>query len=73
MAVGDAAWEELTSKAGVEMGKFILKYIKPPIIKMRELFGDIPARIWLTATDSILEIRGETGVCYSIVRDARDE
>ena len=73
LAVGDAAWEELISKAGVEMGQFILKYIKPPIIKMRELFGDIPTGIWLNATDSMLEIRGETGACYSIVRDARDE
>lgn len=70
VAVGDSAWSELERRAGAEMGKFIAKYIKPPIMSMRKLQMDIPVGVRLTASDSLLTIEGDNGERYSIIRDA---
>ena len=72
VAIGDAAWDVLIARAGVEMGKFIVKYIKPPIVKMRSLYNDIPMGIHLSASDSTLEITGEGGARYAIERTGVD-
>lgn len=69
VAIGDDAWDELTKRAGKEMGRFITRYIKPPIMKMRTLYADIPSGVRLSATDSLLTIEGDGGERYSINRD----
>lgn len=73
VAVGNAAWDELTARAGKEMGRFIVKYIKPPIMKMKSLFAEIPAGISLSATNSVVEIKGDGGRSYYIERNPRDK
>jgi len=68
VAIGDDAWRELAERAGVEMGRFILKYIKPPIMKMRTLHQTIPSSISLRASNSVLQIANREGVGYTINR-----
>ncbi len=68
VAVGDAAWDELTTRAGREMGKFIVKYIKPPIMRMKSLYKELPKGISLSATNSAMEIKGDCGCSYLIER-----
>ena len=63
----------LESRAGKEMGRFIVKYIKPPIMKMKSLFAEIPAGISLSATNSVVEIKGDGGRSYYIERTPRDK
>lgn len=67
-AVGEDAWNMLTERAGREMGKYILKYIKPPISKMDEIHCAVPACIHLSATENMLTISNENGNSYSIPR-----
>lgn len=68
-AIGEDAWNMLTDRAGKEMGKFILKYIKPPISKMDEVRHHIPANIHLSASESCFIVRDEAGNCYTISRN----
>ena len=68
VAIGDDAWNELVARAGTEMGKFIVKYIKPPIVRMRSVYNELPMGIQLSATRSEMEISAETGSRYSIIR-----
>ena len=67
-AIGDDAWEYLTSHAGREMGRFILKYIKPPISKLDEGIKEIPDSIRLLATNNCLVIENNSGQKYEIPR-----
>lgn len=71
VAIGDDAWHELTTRAGDEMGKYILKYIKPPIMQMENLNIAIPADIKLSATKTSLKIFDGTGNEYTIPREHR--
>lgn len=71
--IGEAAWAELIQKAGSEMGQYILKYIKPPIIKMEQINNTIPADIQLSATDDSLSIKGSDGSIYCIPRTQLSE
>lgn len=71
VAIGDDAWHELTTRAGDEMGKYILKYIKPPIMQMENLNIAIPADIKLSATKTLLKIFDGTGNEYTIPREHR--
>ena len=68
-AIGEDAWNMLTDRAGREMGKYIIKYIKPPISKMDEVQLPIPSNIHLSATENRLAISDESGNCYSISRN----
>lgn len=66
--IGEEAWNELTSKAGPEMGKYITKYIKPPISKMEEMHSPIPTSLHLSAMPNNLTIANSDGDFYSIPR-----
>ena len=68
-AIGEDAWNMLTDRAGREMGKYIVKYIKPPISKMDEVRLSIPSNIQLSASEDRLTITDETGNRYSIPRN----
>lgn len=67
-AIGEDAWNYLYEKAGDEMGKYILKYIKPPISKMEFEMKDIPGDIILTANESQILIENASGHKYNIPR-----
>lgn len=67
-AIGEDAWNMLTNRAGKEMGKYILKYIKPPISKMEEVRLSVPSNIHLSASEGCLTISDELGNGYSIPR-----
>lgn len=71
--IGEAAWAELSQKAGNEMGRYILKYIKPPIAKMEQICSTIPADIKLSATDTSLSIKSIDGNVYCIPRTQLSE
>jgi len=71
-AVGEAAWALLSEKAGAEMGKYILKYIKPAISKMEDASTQLPSGISLNVTQNQLIIRNEAGDTYTIPRSAVD-
>lgn len=45
--IGDNAWNELIDRAGNEMGKYIMKYIKPPILHMESTNISIPTNFSL--------------------------
>lgn len=68
-AIGEDAWNMLTSRAGKEMGKYIIKYIKPPIGKMDEVRLPFPSDIQLSASGDRLTIADMAGNCYSIPRN----
>lgn len=68
-AIGEEAWNMLTNRAGREMGKYIIKYIKPPISKMEKVRLPIPSNIQLSASEERLIITDESGNCYSIPRN----
>lgn len=68
-AIGEDAWNMLTARAGREMGKYITKYIKPPISKMGKVRLPIPPNIQLSASEERLTITDESGNCYSISRN----
>lgn len=72
-AIGEDAWNMLTERAGREMGKYIIKYIKPPISKMDEIRLAIPSNIHLTASESNITISDNVGNCYSIPRNEAAE
>lgn len=72
-AIGDAAWKMLTERAGNEMGKYILKYIKPPISKMECLWNDLPNELCLSAIDNKIIISDNEGNSYSIPRITTNE
>ena len=72
-AIGEDAWDVLTSRAGTEMGKYILKYIKPPISKMEQRDEGIPANIHLSVSNSILSIKDDFGNEYLIPRSIGNE
>lgn len=63
----------LTTRAGREMGKYIIKYIKPPISKMEEVRLPIPSNIRLSASEDCLTITDDSGNCYSVPRNEVDE
>lgn len=67
--IGEAAWAELISKAGDEMGMYISKYIKPPISKMEELHDEIPSDVTLSATNIDLTISDNIGNTYTFPRE----
>ncbi len=67
-AVGEDAWNLLTDRAGREMGKYIMKYLKPPISKMEEIRLPVPSNIRLSASEDCLAISDETGNRYVIPR-----
>lgn len=68
-AIGDDAWNLLTQRAGREMGKYIIKYIKPPISKMDGERKEIPDSIKLLATNNSLVIEAINGQKYEIQRE----
>lgn len=68
-AIGEDAWNMLTDRAGREMGKYIIKYIKPPISKMDEIRPAIPTNIHLTASENYISISDDAGNCYNIPRN----
>lgn len=68
-AIGEDAWNMLTNRAGKEMGKYIIKYIKPPISRMEEVRPFIPSNIQLSASGDCLTITDESGNRYSIPRN----
>lgn len=68
-AIGEDAWNMLTNRAGREMGKYIIKYIKPPISKMEEVRLPIPSDIQLSASEGRFIISDKSGNCYSISRN----
>lgn len=67
-AIGEDAWNLLTSRAGSEMGKYILKYIKPPISKMDEVDLSKPNEIHLASIDNSIIISNGRGDDYTISR-----
>ena len=69
--IGDDAWNELINRAGDEMGKYILKYIKPPITQMENLNVSLPRDISLSATKTLLKIFDTDGDQYLIPRQSR--
>lgn len=71
--IGEAAWAELSKKAGNEMGKYILKYIKPPITKMEQIHNTIPTDIKLSASYDNISIKGIDGNIYCIPRTQLSE
>lgn len=72
-AIGENAWKVLTDQAGTEMGNYILKYIKPLIIKMEQEKTDIPNDIHLKATLDLLSIGDNKGNEYIISRRKEPE
>ncbi len=72
-AIGEDAWNMLTERAGREMGKYIIKYIKPPISKMDEIRLAIPTAIQLVASENNITISDNAGNCYSIPRNESTE
>lgn len=68
-AIGEDAWNMLTNRAGREMGKYIVKYIKPPISKMEEVRLPIPSDIQLSASEERFIISDKSGNCYLIPRN----
>ena len=67
-AIGEDAWNVLTSRAGKEMGKYILKYIKPPICRMEQKDDGTPASIHLSASRAMISIKDDCGNEYFIPR-----
>lgn len=67
-AIGEDAWNMLISRAGTEMGKYILKYMKPPICKMEEAGRSIPSSLRLSAAGDRFTITDDSGNRYSIPR-----
>jgi len=67
-AIGDDAWNVLISRAGTEMGKYIEKYIKPPISKMEAEYPNLPEDITLSVSDTQLAIKDSNGHEYAISR-----
>ncbi len=63
----------LTDRAGREMGKYIIKYIKPPINRMEEVRLSIPSNIQLSASGDCFNIADEFGNRYSIPRNEAAE
>lgn len=72
-AIGEDAWNMLTERAGTEMGKYIIKYIKPPISRMDQIHTAIPADLHISAADNKLVIRDDNGNSYTIPRDEAAE
>lgn len=68
-AIGEDAWNMLTDRAGKEMGKYIIKYIKPPISKMDDVYLPIPSDIHLSASVKSFTISDESGNYYTIPRN----
>lgn len=60
-AIGEEAWNMLTDRAGREMGKYIIKYIKPPISRMEEVRLSIPSNIQLFGIWDCFTITDEFG------------
>lgn len=71
--IGDSAWTFLTQKAGSAMGKYILKYIKPPIEKMENEKEQIPGNIHLSAENGKIVISNSNGNEYEIPREMLTE
>ena len=67
-AIGEDAWNLLTDRAGKAMGKYITKYLKPPISKMDSLQLPMPSNIRLSVSENCLTISDEAGSCYRIPR-----
>lgn len=72
-AIGEDAWNMLTERAGREMSKYIIKYLKPPISKMDEIRLAIPTNIHLAASENNITISDSTGNRYSIPRNEAAE
>ena len=68
VAIGDNAWDVLTSRAGEEMGKYILKYIKPPISRMEQTDDALPSDIHITTNGTQILISDGSGNEYNIPR-----
>ncbi len=67
-AIGENAWNMLISRAGKEMGKYIEKYIRPPISKMEEEYPATPEDIMLSVSETHLAIKNSKGASYTINR-----
>ena len=67
-AIGENAWNMLISRAGKEMGKYIEKYIRPPISKMEEEYPATPEDIMLSVSETHLAIKNSKGASYTIKR-----
>lgn len=59
--IGEDAWNILRERAGEEMGKFINKYIYPPINSMESFLQSNPHNVTLSKEDSRIIISGEKG------------
>ena len=68
VAIGENAWNVLTNCAGEEMGRFILKYIKPPINRMEQTDDSLPDSIHLSTDGARILIRDCNGHEYNIPR-----
>ena len=66
--IGDEAWCHLKTEAGLAMGKFIEKYIEPPIRTMEASNIVIPYPIKLEATKDSIIISGFRDIKYEIKR-----
>lgn len=67
-AIGEEAWKMLITRAGKEMGKYIEKYIKPPISKMEEMNIVKPQNIHLSTSKESIIISDEAHERYIIPR-----
>lgn len=67
-AIGEDAWSFLSDKAGKEMGKYILKYIKPPLSKMDEEYRNTSSTIFLSSSNDRLVISDSRENRYEIMR-----
>lgn len=72
-AIGEDAWNMLTDRAGREMGKYIIKYIKPPISRMDAAYLPIPSDIHLSASLKSFTVSDESGNCYTVPRNETTE
>ena len=72
-AIGEEAWNVLTNQAGHEMGKYILKYIRPLITEMENEKAVLPQNIHLETTTTQLKIYDDNGNEYTISRNAISE
>lgn len=68
-AVGEEAWKLLIEQAGNEMGKYISKYIKPPISKMETDMLELPTNVHLNVSKDGLCIKDDRGNEYIIPRE----
>ena len=65
--MGEDAWAKMESEAGQIMGKFVEKYIRPPLQDMSSIESDTLDPISMTWNPETIEITS-SGEVYSIKR-----